>query len=113
MRILISVITTVLQILLPALLKEARPRYREADRQLKLREKLRKVVRKTWPAIFLVVLISGCSHRFVYVPDGTPVRLRETINDAKVWVIDKDETIVAGKMDIPQGWYFLPVPDED
>jgi len=41
------------------------------------------------------------------------VRLRETIPKAKVWVMDAQGKPVAGQMDLPEGWYCLPVPDED
>jgi hypothetical protein len=47
------------------------------------------------------------------VPDGTPVRLRETVKDAKVWVKDADGKPVAGKMDLPEGWYALPMPEDE
>ena len=49
----------------------------------------------------------------VYVPHGTPVRLRETVRDAKVWVKDADGRVVGGRMDLPEGWYALPVDGED
>ena len=54
---------------------------------------------------------AGCGVRTVYVPHGEPVRLRETIEDAKVWVLDETGEPVAGKMDLPEGWYALPVDD--
>ena len=50
--------------------------------------------------------------RIVYVQDGTPVRLRETIKKAKVWVLDKDGKPVPSKMDLPEGWYALPLEPE-
>jgi hypothetical protein len=60
-----------------------------------------------------VVMIAGCSGgdpftRTIYVPHGTPVRLHETVKDVKVWVKDADGQPVAGKMDLPEGWYALP-----
>jgi len=57
-----------------------------------------------------LVSLSGCFTRTIYVPDGTPVRLRETVRNAKVWVLDKDGNPVAGEMDLPEGWYVLPDP---
>lgn len=51
--------------------------------------------------------------RTVYVPHGTPVRLRQTIPNAKVWVKDEDGQVIAGQMDLPEGWYCLSVEDED
>ena len=47
-----------------------------------------------------------------YIPHGTPVRLRETVEDVKVWVKDADGGPVAGKMDLPEGWYVLPDDSE-
>jgi len=40
------------------------------------------------------------------------VRLRETVQDAKVWVKDADGKTVAGRMDLYEGWYCLPVEDD-
>ena len=58
--------------------------------------------------------MAGCSHtRTIYVPAGEPVRLRETIRKAKVWVAGEDGKPVAGVMDLPEGWYALPVDDEN
>lgn len=64
------------------------------------------------PFFIPVVLFTGCV-RTVYVPHGTPVRLRETIPDAKVWIKDADGRVVGGRMDLPEGWYALPVDAED
>ena len=60
-----------------------------------------------------ILLLTGCVSRTVYVSDGTPVRLRETIRNAKVWIKGADGEPVAGEMDIPEGWYALPLPEED
>jgi len=56
-----------------------------------------------------ILLLAGCGLRTVYVPHGTPVRLRETVEDVKVWVKDADGKPVAGRMDLLEGWYCLPV----
>ena len=61
----------------------------------------------------ILLTASGCGVRTVYVPHGEPVRLRETIEDAKVWVLDEHGEPVAGRMDLPEGWYALPVPEEE
>jgi len=63
--------------------------------------------------IALVIGLTGCGVRTIYVPHGTPVRLRETVRGVKVWVKDADGTPRAGKMDMPEGWYCLPVDVED
>lgn len=59
----------------------------------------------------ILLTASGCGVRTVYVPHGEPVRLRETIEDAKVWVMDEAGKPVPGRMDLPEGWYALPDPD--
>ncbi len=64
------------------------------------------------PFLLPFMLLTGCV-RTVYVPHGTPVRLRETVRDAKVWVKEPDGQVVEGRMDLPEGWYALPVDGED
>ena len=71
------------------------------------------MMRKLIPFLLPILLLTGCGGgtlftRTIYVPHGTPVRLRETVKDAKVWVKDADGKPVAGKMDLPVGWYCLP-----
>jgi hypothetical protein len=62
-------------------------------------------------AVFLlVVLLSGCATRTIYVPDGSPVRIARPIPKAHVWVLDKDGKWAKGRVDIPEGWYALPDP---
>ncbi len=60
-----------------------------------------------------VLLLTGCGVRTIYVPHGTPVRLRETVKDVKVWVKDSGGEPVAGRMDLAEGWYALPLDDEE
>ena len=57
------------------------------------------MMRKLLPFLLPILLLAGCAVRTVYVPHGTPVRLRETIHDAKVWVKDSGGKPVAGRMD--------------
>ena len=76
------------------------------------------LLKRLIPFLLPILLLTGCSGgapftRTIYVPDGTPVRLRETVKDAKVWVKDADGKPIAGKMDLPEGWYALPVDDEE
>ena len=114
MKWLIAILTAVLQALLPWLVKQSKDTVQDAHRDHRTRDKLRDRVRKHWVIAFaLLVLLSGCGVRTVYVPHGTPVRLRETVEDVKVWVKDADGHVVAGKMDVPEGWYALPMPQED
>jgi len=67
-----------------------------------------------WVVIILIALLPpGCGARTVYVHDGTPVRPRETIPNARVWVLDETRKPVAGEMDLPEGWYCLERPVDD
>jgi hypothetical protein len=60
--------------------------------------------------IFVIVCLSGCATRTLLVPPGEPVRLRETVRHAKVWVADKDGKEIPAVVDLPEGWYCLPDP---
>jgi hypothetical protein len=76
------------------------------------------LLKRLIPFLLPILLLTGCGGgapftRTIYVPDGTPVRLRETVKDAKVWVKDADGKPVAGKMDLPEGWYALPMPEDE
>jgi hypothetical protein len=59
--------------------------------------------------IGLILSISGCSSRVIYVPSGQPVRLAESVR-AHVYVPDKDGQQVRSqnRITIPEGWYALP-----
>lgn len=57
----------------------------------------------------ICLLCSGCIFtRTIYVPDGQSVRMRQTVKNAKVWVLTEDKQTVEGRLDIPEGWYCLP-----
>ena len=71
------------------------------------------MIRKLIPFLLPILLLTGCAVRTIYVPHRTPVRLRETIHNAKVWVKDADGQTVAGRMDLPEGWYALPLDAEE
>ncbi len=60
------------------------------------------------------LMLVGCLslYRTIYVPHGDAVKLRETIKDVKVWIKTKDGEIIPGKMDLPEGWYCLPLDEE-
>ena len=70
---------------------------------------MRLMRRMAWFLVPLVIL-AGCAGRTIYVPTGEPVRLRETVRGAKVWVLDAAGQPTAGEMDLPEGWYCLPDP---
>lgn len=56
----------------------------------------------------------GCSRakRTVYVPDGSPVRIRATLKNSAVWVMDENGVWIPGVIDIPEGWFALADPDD-
>jgi hypothetical protein len=62
---------------------------------------------------FLCLLLAGCTMftRTVYVPEGKSIRLRQPIKNAKIWVKEKDGNIAEGRMNVPEGWYCLPMPE--
>ena len=63
--------------------------------------------------ITICFLFLSCATRTVYVPEGDAVKLRETVKNVKVWVKTKNDDIVAGKMDLHEGWFCAPLTDED
>ena len=114
MAILIAIIEIVIRALLPALAAGATPTAQDGARQPELRSRLTEAVRGRWVAALVVVgilALSGCN-RTLYVQPGEPVRLRETIRSAKVWVLDANGKATAGTMDLPEGWYCMPDPGE-
>ena len=119
MNWLVTLIVALLRVFLPAIAANAKDTAEDGKRDSTLRKRLRDRVRQgwgrvcLWPAIPIIVcLLSGCATRTVYVPDGEPVRLRETVKAAKVWVLDKEGQPVAGRMDLPEGWFVLPDPGD-
>ena len=113
---LAAIIAGIVQAIVAILAKRSERTAEDGAKQPQLRDRLRREVRRTWagktlPVIaFLVVLLAlpGCGARTIYVPSGEPVRLRETVRSAKVWVLDENGKPVAGVMDLPEGWYCLP-----
>ena len=63
-------------------------------------------------AAALLICVTGCFTRTIYIPDGKAVRLREDVK-AKVWVLDAAGKPVPGKMTLPEGWWVLPDPGEE
>jgi len=118
---LAAIIAGIVQAIVAILAKRSERSAEEGARRPELSDRLRERVRRKWSGktlpviIFLVVLLAlpGCGTRTIYVQSGEPVRLRETIRSAKVWVLDQDGRPVAGVMDLPEGWYALPVDGED
>lgn len=119
---LAAIIAGIVQAIVAILAKRSQRTAEDARQQSQLRDRLRREVRRTWAGkslpmlavlAMLIFSVGGCGVRTIYVPSGEPVRLRETIPGAKVWVLDESGKPVAGVMDLPEGWYCLPVPSEE
>jgi hypothetical protein len=117
---LAAIIAGIVQAIVAILVKRSERSAEDGATRPELRDRLRERVRRKWSGktlpvvVFLVVLLAlpGCGTRTIYVQSGEPVRLRETVRSAKVSVLDQDGRPVAGVMDLPEGWYCLPVPDD-
>ena len=115
------VIGAIVRALVPALFDETRKAMRDtsedAQPQPELKSRLQKRVRATWgragALALCVVLAAGCGTRTVYVPLGEVVRLRQPVKNAKVWVMDANGNPVPSRMTLPEGWFCLPMPDDD
>ena len=117
MAIIIQIIVAVLQAVLPAMINR-KDTFEDAKKQISLKKRLNEKIDNSWgkvavPLILACLLLGGCTNKIIYVADGEPVKIRETIEDAKVWTLDSSGTPVAGKMDIPAGWFALPETRED
>jgi len=117
---LVTLIVALIKILLPALTAKAKRTSENGARDGELAKRLGRRIENTWGAlrVFLAAAVlactfSGCAARTIYVPDGAPVRLRETVRNVKIWVLDGNGDPVAGKMDLPEGWYALSDPGKD
>ena len=98
----------------------ARDTCEDARPQPELKARLQNRVRATWGragavgAVALCALLAaGCGVKTVYIPPGEPVRLRQPVKRAKVWVMDADGNPRASRMTIPEGWYALSLDDKD
>ena len=117
MSALIPLLTALLRAILPSLLEYLKPSSEEGSQSPDMRDRLRDRVRGTWGSagalVLLLALLGGCTTHSVYVPDGTPVRLRETVEDVKVWILDAEGVPTASEMNLPEGWYVLPMPTDN
>lgn len=114
--ILRAIAEILVAVVIPAAKDAATDTAETGSRDPKLRRRLlRRVRRAGWPAALLLIaaMIGGCGTRTVYVPSGEPVRLRETVRDAKIWARDANGDPVAGVMDLREGWYCLPDSPDD
>lgn len=114
---LVQLLVALIRALLPALFQSVEPTCEEARGEPELRRRLKDAIRRQWgrSAMVLVIVlsllsVSGCWWRTIYVPHTVPVRLRQTLRNVKVWVKDADGKPVPGRMDLPEGGYYLSDP---
>lgn len=119
MGAIIAFLVELLRCFLPAIVEQSRGSVEDGAVNRDVKESLQSSVRKRWgnvklPFLFAgLLLVSGCFVRTIYVPAGEPVRLRETVKDVDVWVLDANGVPVASEMDLPEGWYVLPLEQDD
>lgn len=111
MKWVIAILEVILRALIPAIIKASEKTAEDGRRQPELKARLKRRVQAAGWLLLMPLLMFGCAARTIYVASGEPVRIRETVKGAKVWVLDADGKPTAGRMDLPQGWYCLP--DED
>lgn len=72
-------------------------------------------LKAAFTAVLLITALASCARvkTVIFISDGDPVRLREPIKSAPVWVAGDGGVWVPGLIDIPAGWYCLPDPAEE
>jgi len=113
MKFIIELIVALLKAFFPAIKDGLKDTYTVAvPEDDGLKKRLRDKVNATWGTslalLCLCLCLVGCGTKTVYIPDGTPVKLREALEGVKVWIKDQDGNTIATVMDIPEGWYILP-----
>ena len=120
-KIIKSILEALLSFFWPKLVapKEAEDGEPVGSREDKLKKKIKKDTMKREKILVWVLVVSsfgalgGCATRTIYVPDGKAVQLRQQVKNVRVWVWDKEGKRVAGKMTLPEGWYALPLEEEE
>lgn len=109
---LVELILGFLKLFVPSMKEAAKDTYIVPVEDKALTKRLQDRVNAVWGkgVIFLCFSLAlvGCGTRTVYVPDGQPVKLRESLYSVKIWVKDADGNTIATEMDIPEGWFILP-----
>ncbi len=120
-KIIKSILEVLLSFFWPKIVapKEAEDGEKVNSREEKLKKKIKKDTMKREKLLVWMLVVSsfgalgGCATRTIYVPDGKAVQLRQQVRNVRVWVWDKEGKRVAGKMTLPEGWYALPLEEEE
>lgn len=112
---LIELIAALVKLFIPVIEDASKDTVIDAAPQGELKQRLQSQIKSAgWIAALMIGFsLSGCGDRAILVPSGTPVKIRETIPQAKVWILDKQKRQVATKMDIPAGWYALSLSETE
>lgn len=113
----------VLHAFFPAAFAEAKKSLRDTAEdalpQPELKARLQRRIRDRWRGAavagvltFACLAGSGCGTKAIFVQDGEPVRLREPVKNAAVWVLDAEGRAVASTVDLPAGWYVVADPGD-
>jgi hypothetical protein len=115
MSTIIAILVSLLRAFVPAMVKASEDTAQDAASDTATAQALRDRIQKTWGKTAKVLLVlfclccTGCFTRTIYIPHGEPVRLRQELKGVKVWVLDSKGTPTKGEIDIPEGWYALPM----
>ena len=65
--------------------------------------------------LFFLLFLCGCTMftRTIYVPEGQTVRLRQDVNNVKVWVKTADGGVAEGRITLKEGWFAVYMPNWD
>jgi len=111
---IIKLIVEVFKVLIPSIKQASQDSYTVAVPRKELKKRLDSEILKHWGTSLLLIsliFLPGCFERTIYVPDGTPVKLAETVKNVKVWVKTKDG-VKKVTMDLPEGHFVLPDPNK-
>ena len=111
--ILIAILTFVASMVKRAATPKTGDAKKRSDIKQSAASKVKKQTKSVimWVLALYLMLCAGCN-RTVYVPDGAAVRLRETVKRVDVWIW-VDGAWEAGRMDLPEGWYVMPLTDDE
>ena len=113
-----TILIAILTFIASMIKRAATPKTGEAKKRSDIKQagaaKLKKQTKSViiWVITLYLTMSAGGCNRTVYVPDGSPVRLRQTVKNVDVWVYVGDKW-EAGKLDLPEGWYAMPLTDEE